>query len=206
MFNLVKVVFYITEIQSASGLVISHKIINFSSYPLTLLLVFFTQLFYLFIKERQILWKEIQWWHHQSFSLAGKWKNCLTEWLIIIDLTSAPLYIIIIFFCKAVPFFTYGKQPDGSYTFGGIVYDLLQDAQNYLDIRLDLIFCPQVRGEISCFILFWRYEFIIIDEALVKKYGRTATLLKYLAEKVCILNYILNNNSNFFSFVIIWRM
>ncbi len=136
MFNLVKVVFYITEIQSASGLVISHKIINFSSYPLTLLLVFFTQLFYLFIKERQILWKEIQWWHHQSFSLAGKWKNCLTEWLIIIDLTSAPLYIIIIFFCKAVPFFTYGKQPDGSYTFGGIVYDLLKDAQNYLDIKL----------------------------------------------------------------------
>jgi len=34
---------------------------------------------------------------------------------------------------------------------------------------------------------------------LVKKYGRTATLLKYLAEKVCIiLNYINNSSTTFF--------
>ena len=43
-----------------------------------------------------------------------------------------------------------------------------------------------VRFEVSDFNLFLRYEFIVIDEALIKKFGRTATFLKYLDEKVGI--------------------
>ena len=33
------------------------------------------------------------------------------------------------------PLFTYKKQKDGNYTFGGLVYQIMNDAKNYFDLR-----------------------------------------------------------------------
>ena len=36
---------------------------------------------------------------------------------------------------KFDPLFTYKKQKDGNYTFGGLVYEVLEYARNYFDVR-----------------------------------------------------------------------
>jgi len=39
------------------------------------------------------------------------------------------------FFLKFPPFFSYKKHKDGNYTFEGLAYEFMQDAQSYLNFR-----------------------------------------------------------------------
>ncbi len=43
------------------------------------------------------------------------------------------------FSVKFPPLFNYNKQRSGNYTFDGLFYEYMQDAQNYFDFRYILI-------------------------------------------------------------------
>lgn len=92
--------------------------------------------------------------------------------------------------CKFALVFTYTKQRDGNYTFYGFGSVLIRDAQNAMGIRYNLSLVP--RFYIQFNIIFFRYKYIFIDEAEVKKkYGFIRTSLNYLDIKVKKENLII---------------
>jgi len=89
-------------------------------------------------------------------------------------------------FIQFDPLFTYKKQKDGNYTFGGLVYQIMNDAKNYFDLRWFLLWHSKTIKQLYFNIIYFgnSYKFIIIDEAEVTKIGLIAALLKHLDNKV----------------------